>query len=168
LQLGFQHQWGNFVLGLETSVLITDLSGTSTCPTATFSCAVETDWIWMIGPRIGYATNNWLFYGTGGYAVGSLDSRTPTIATGVQFDSGHERHGGWYLGGGIEWSLNRTLSLGVEYKHIELDNDLHVSSALPGNPAADRSLDASIDVVQARLTVRVGRDEPTPERVPLK
>jgi outer membrane immunogenic protein len=164
--LGFQHQWGNFVLGVETSVLLTDLNGTSTCPNPAFACSVETDWIWMIGPRVGYAMNNWLFYGTGGYALGSLDSQTTTIATGVQFDSGHERHGGWYLGGGIEWGITRNLSLGVEYKHIELDDELHVSSTIPGNPAGDRSVDASIDVVQARLTLRLGRDEP--ERVPLK
>jgi outer membrane immunogenic protein len=166
--LGLQHQWGNFVFGIEGSALITDLSGTSTCPNAAFSCSAETDWIWMIGPRVGYTMNNWLFYGTGGYAVGSIDTQTTFVATGVQFDSGHERHGGWYLGGGLEWGITRNLSLGIEYKHIELDDELHVSSTIPGSPGGDRSVDASIDVVQARLTLRMGRDEPRPERVPLK
>lgn len=167
--LGLQHQWGNFVLGIETSVLFADLNGTSTCPNPAFACSVETDWIWMIGPRVGFAMNNWLFYGTGGYAIGSLDTQTTTIATGVQFDSGNERHGGWYLGAGLEWGITRNLSLGVEYKHIELDDELHVSSTIPGNPAGDRFVDASIDVVQARLTLRLGRDEPMVERArPLK
>src|SRR5688572_16908268 len=59
LHLGLQHQWGNFVLGIETSWLLTDLSGTSTCFNPALSCSVETDWIWMVGPRIGYAANNW-------------------------------------------------------------------------------------------------------------
>lgn len=163
--LGLQHQWGNFVLGIETSVLFADLKGTSPCVNPAFSCSVETDWVWMIGPRVGYAFNNWLFYGTGGYALGSLDTSATLIATGVS-DSGHDRHGGWYLGGGLEWGITRNISLGVEYKHIELDNELHVSSSNPGNPAWDRVVDASIDVVQARLTLRMGRDEP--ERVPLK
>ena len=70
VHLGLQHQWGNFVLGIETSVLITDLSGTATCPNPAFSCSSELDWVWMIGPRLGFAANNWLFYGTGGYALG--------------------------------------------------------------------------------------------------
>ena len=49
-------------------------------------------------------------------------------------------------------------------KHIELDDEVHILSRLPG--IDDRSVDASIDVEQARLTLRLGRDEP--ERVPLK
>ena len=64
--------------------------------------------------------------------------------------------------------FTRNFSLGIEYKHIELDDELHVSSTIPGSPGGDRSVDASIDVVQARLTLRMGRDEPLPERVPLK
>jgi outer membrane immunogenic protein len=161
VHLGIQHQWGNFVLGVETSGLIADLNGTSACPNPAFACSSDIDWVWMIGPRVGYAFNNWLVYGTGGYALASIES---TTVSGALFDSSHERHGGWYLGGGLEWGITKSLSLGVEYKHIELDDEVHISSRLPG--IDDRSVDASIDVVQARLTLRLGRDEP--ERVPLK
>ena len=104
----------------------------------------------MIGPRVGYAFNNWLVYGTGGYALASIGS---TTVSGALFNSSHERHNGWYLGGGLEWGITKTLSLGVEYKHIELDDEVHISSRLPG--IDDRSVDASIDVVQARLTLRL-------------
>jgi outer membrane immunogenic protein len=53
VHLGIQHQWGNFVLGVETSALITDFNGTSLCPNPAFACSTEIDWIWVVGPRVG-------------------------------------------------------------------------------------------------------------------
>ena len=121
VHFGYQRQWGHMIAGLETSVLFTNLEGRSSCPNPAFACSVDADWIWMIGPRLGFATRNLLFYGTGGYALASLETKTVTIATGAVFDTGRERNGGWYLGGGMEWSIGRAMSLGVEYRRIELD-----------------------------------------------
>jgi len=155
--IGVQHQWNSFLLGVETSVLLTDLDGSSTCPNPAFSCSSEASWIWMIGPRVGFTANNWLFYGTGGYARGAVSSETVYVSNGVQFDATHERHDGWYAGGGIEWGLTPNVTLGIEYKHIELDSDLHRSIYYSTD---NRNIDATIDTVQARLTLLLARERP--------
>lgn len=154
--LGIQRQWGTVVAELETSVLFGDLGGNSRCtpPASPFTCSVDVNWIWMIGPRLGLAAHNLHLYATGGYALGDMDTKSITTATGALFESGAGRHTGWYLGGGLEWSLGKTVVLGVEYRRIELDDAWHRSS--DPSPLADRSVDATIDTVQARLTFKLG------------
>src|SRR5262249_36290390 len=92
LHIGYQRQWGHIVGGVETSVLFTNLGGRSTCPNPTFGCTVDASWIWMVGPRLGYATGALHFYGTGGYALGKLESKTVDLGTGAVFDTGHDQH----------------------------------------------------------------------------
>jgi hypothetical protein len=67
-----------------------------------------------------------------------------------------QRHGGWYAGGGLEvfvgrWLFSDTI-LGVEYQHVEFDTVRHVD--LLGVAANDRDMNASMDLVQARLTFK--------------
>lgn len=152
--LGIQRQWGRTVAGIETSVLFGDFSGTSLCPNDEDFCSVDGSRIWMIGPRLGFAASNLHFYATGGYALGRLTSKAVDDATGALLDSGHARHDGWYLGGGVEWSFRPNVILGAEYRRIELGADTHSSSA--GIAAAAREIDATIDTVQARLTFKMG------------
>jgi outer membrane immunogenic protein len=158
---GIQHQWGNFVLGVETGILVTDLNGSSSCPNPAFTCSAEVDWIWTIGPRLGFAFSSLHVYGTGGYALGSVSSNAVNV-TGS--DPVEDRNGGWYAGGGVEWQFKPNMILGVEYRHIELDTERHDSVRFPGSD--DRNVDATVDTIQARLTVKLGRDEPMP--APLK
>jgi opacity protein-like surface antigen len=150
--LGIQRQWDRIVAGIETSVLFGNFDSSSPCPVGPFSCSVEMSRIWMIGPRLGFATSNFHFYGTGGYALGRLESKV-TDASGAVLDDGHGRHNGWYLGGGVEWSIGRSMLLGVEYRRIELDDAWHRSSV---DPISDRTIDATIDTIQARLTFKLG------------
>jgi len=152
--LGIQRQWGHFVAGLEVSALFTDLDGSSLCPSGIHSCDLDISRIFMVGPRFGFAAHNLHIFGTGGYALGTSDSRTVEIASGLRFDATADRHGGWYLGGGVEWSLGRAMVFGVEYRRIELDDERHISSF--GDPNGDRRVDATIDSVMARLTFKVG------------
>ena len=154
IHVGYQRQWGSIVGGIEASALFSNMSGGGECPNDDYTCNVHVNWILMIGPRLGVATGNLHFYGTGGFAIGSLESRTVEVTTGAMFDRGDGQHSGWYLGGGVEWSLSRAVVLGVEYRHIELGDDTHRSSSpfLGGN----RDVDASISTVQGRLTLKLG------------
>lgn len=150
--VGYQRQWGQIVGGIEAGALFTNAGGSTTCiPGVAFTCAVDVDWVLMIGPRLGMASNNFHFYGTGGLAIGSLESRTITTATGVVFDTGDGQHTGWYLGGGVEWNLTRAWVLGVEYRYIELGSDTHASV-----PGSARDVEATLNTLQARLTLKLG------------
>lgn len=156
LHLGIQRQFGMLVAGLETSFLFGNLGGDSRCvpPASPFTCSVDVNWIWMVGPRLGIATNKLHLYTTGGYAFGDLDTKSVTTATGALFETGGGMHNGWYFGGGVELSLTKSAVLGVEYRRIQLDNAWHYSSA--ASDLADRSVDATVDTIQARLTFKLG------------
>lgn len=76
--LGAQIQAGHVVMGLEADLDWADITGTS-MTTATvggaliggpFNAKTAIDWESTVRARVGYANNDWLFYGTGGAAVG--------------------------------------------------------------------------------------------------
>lgn len=168
--IGIQHQFSQIVLGVEASLsygVDDDFAGGS-CPNAAFNCLGRTTSLFQVGPRVGWApSSQWLIYATGGYANGRIQTSTPSVATGVAFDSTSSRHDGWYIGGGVEYALNRNWILGVEYQHVELDaRDV---TPVPFNATEVRNgLEAEMDIVRARITFKFGRDEPVERVEPLK
>jgi outer membrane immunogenic protein len=165
---GAQIQWNSWVFGVEgtyNTILNSDYT-TSLSPgvdclgasaIASRSCQSRIRNFWQAGARIGYAWNNWMAYATGGYANGRIQTQVltttaPTLVT--SFTS--ERHGGWYAGGGVEvfvgrWFWSDTI-LGLEYQHVQFDTERHVD--LLGVAANTRDVDATMDIVRARLTFK--------------
>ena len=72
--VGAQWQWSNIVLGVEANFLWDRLKSDGTCPNPAFTCRLEPNRYWTVGPRAGWAMNNWLVYGTGGYAQTHIDT----------------------------------------------------------------------------------------------
>jgi high affinity Mn2+ porin len=63
--------------------------------------------------RVGYATDDWLFYGAGGFAY-DRDLATSTDATG-NADGVYIWRPGWTVGAGFELRLTRSWSAGLDY-----------------------------------------------------
>ena len=95
-QAGYNYQWGNWVVGGEVDFEYLGVRGFNSGnfpfpstlpggaagpPTAFFNTAtsVSADWLFTARPRIGWATDEWLLYVTGGLAVGR-ESFSQTIA----------------------------------------------------------------------------------------
>jgi outer membrane immunogenic protein len=165
---GAQHQWGGFVLGIEAggrfsldgdfaSARGTGIAPPSGCnAVVALACEGRLDKILQIGPRLGWAGDKWLVYGTGGYARAEIDTRARTIATGVIVSDLSEVHRGWFLGAGVEFALTRNLILGVEYTRYDFDDKTHFDAIIPGN---SRFVSADVDMVTARLSYKFGREE---------
>lgn len=163
VHVGAQHQFGNFLLGVEGSMIVGDINGNTTCPNVNFTCHAEVDAMWTVGPRLGFAFGNVLLYGTAGYALGSVKTHVRNINTGVNFARSGEQHDGWFAGGGVEFALTNAVILGIDYKHIDLETETHLTGQ---GINTQRDISPEFDVVQARLTFKIGRDEP--RAVPLK
>src|SRR5262245_17374288 len=82
---GAQYQWNNYVLGIEGaySLPFEDDYGTSLSPSADClstvanrTCESRIRSYWTVGGKLGIAWNNWLLYGTGGYASGRVQTAT--------------------------------------------------------------------------------------------
>jgi outer membrane immunogenic protein len=125
---GAQIQSGHVVMGLEGDIDWTSMTGSGTGSvvklgvlqgTATISSKVSV--IDTLRTRIGYAENNWLFYGTVGVALtNDTSSFGQTIGfncnTGVvACTSKADWHAGLAAGAGVEYGLTQNLSTKVEY-----------------------------------------------------
>jgi outer membrane immunogenic protein len=172
---GVQYQWNNIVLGVEGGYsrpfnddFATSASVSADCldglaPVANRTCASLIRNYWQVGGRVGLAYNSWLLYATGGYANGRIVTETFVTSTPTVFaDFTSARHGGWYAGAGIDYYVTKLwwsdLIIGVEYQHIEFDTRLHTDQ-LPGATGINnRNVDATLDVVRARITFKYSLD----------
>jgi len=180
-QIGVQHQFGFFVLGLEggLSVAYQDDYASERCPNALFECAARFDDVLTIGPRFGWAMGKWMPYFTGGYANAAFSAKAVNRAANVQPNgalgnvsplNSHERHSGWYIGGGIDMALAHGWTIGLEYRHYEFSDASYQPAAnlLLGGVGLGTPFDA--DVVLDTVTLRASWkfDRPAPAAAPMK
>jgi outer membrane immunogenic protein len=124
---GAQIQSGHVVMGLEGDLDWTSMSGSGTgsvvklgnvLGTATISSKVSS--IDTLRTRVGYAQDNWLFYGTVGVALtndkATIVTSTFVCNTGnVPCSSKADWHAGLAAGAGIEYGFTPNLSTKLEY-----------------------------------------------------
>ena len=107
LQAGYNWQSGPLVVGAETDI---QLSGAEDV-LAPWKFA--NPWFGTARGRIGWASNNILFYGTGGLAYGSLELTSAGMTQ-------TRTHYGWTLGLGAEVGLTPNWTAKVEYLYFDL------------------------------------------------
>jgi len=168
----------NLLLGVEfdSSAAGIDKTTGNCAATGCASSEVETDYLGTIRGRLGYVQGNWLIYGTGGVAfTHSNTTRTITnvvnpgaaaLLTGRSAeDSGFET--GWVAGGGIEWAIFPSLTLKLEYQHLEfsdISRDFRYPTSNPNvtaNSFRHTSTDLSIDTVRIGINLLFSRGDRT-------
>jgi len=147
----------HLLFGVEGDFDWADLTGTPSACSATgcISSNHKTDWISTLRVRMGYVQDNWLFYGTGGFAW-THGSTTRTIVISALFPtlagtsaSASGQNTGWTLGGGVEYGFWRNWSVNVEYRYMQVDRSRDYYYPIP---AANRHF----HYVDDTNTVRVG------------
>jgi outer membrane immunogenic protein len=152
----------NIVLGLEADVSGTDLRGSTTTHALVGPIALgwndKVDAFGTVRGRLGYAMNNWLFYGTGGFAwANDAFTRTQLVGgattppPGFVFQNNTTRTG-WTAGGGIEWGFAPNWTAKAEYLYLDLDGqnfNFTVANAAGAVP--------TIAVNQGRLGINTAR-----------
>jgi outer membrane immunogenic protein len=167
-QLGFN--WvptPNWLVGIEADVSGAALKGTGIgffplhgIETAVTSWTDKLDAFGTARGRFGYVANNWLFYGTGGFAW-SDDTLTRTQLVGNALSpvegfvvSNDATRTGWAAGGGIEWGFARNWAARLEYLHLDLSDP-----SFSFTTTSDNGTTVGRSVEEGRLkvdTVRVG------------
>lgn len=123
---GYNWQAGNIVFGLEADGAWADVSASATALGVTLSS--KTDALGTVRGRIGWAVNNVLLYGTGGYAW--IDNKLTLSALGVSV-SDSKFHSGWTVGAGVEAFFAPQWSVKGEYLYRSLGGETYFSGALP-------------------------------------
>ena len=170
-QGGYNYQIGNWVLGLETDFGYFDQDASRRvsaiypcCSPATYTIEqkIDTDNLFTLRPRAGWAANNWLFYVTGGLALSSLKTNFEfTDIFGVAADGGKTSiKPGWTVGGGVEFGLARNWTVRGEYLYVDFDDVSLKSSNLalggflsPGNVFTHKA-DLSSHIARVALNFR--------------
>jgi len=171
--LGLQYQWGAWVLGVEggLSAGFHEMRGTTgVLPTPTFTAntfgETKVTNILTVGPKLGYAFDRWMIYGTGGYASADLKANFCSTVTGVcnngtgAFAVGQSRNNGWFAGAGIDYMIHKgslvDVILGAEYQHWDVEGKRAFCFNLGCTPVsgADYDLSAHGDIFRAKLTIK--------------
>ncbi|MFG1479475.1 outer membrane beta-barrel protein [Xanthobacter sp. V4C-4] len=162
-QLGADYQLGSFVLGVEASAAWANVVGTNTCfSTAAagalsgFDCGSRVNALGTVTGRIGYAFDRALVYARGGLAF----DRQTDMFNNYNFVSQILRHDstntGWTLGGGVEYALLPNLSVGLDYRHVDVGGSSAFTTSAPpslaGVSLAPGGL--SLDLVAMTLNYR--------------
>jgi len=168
-QAGYNWQFTNWVVGLEADlgasdarstlgflfpagVIFTSLAGTT---------ELRTDFFGTARGRIGYATGNLLFYGTGGFAwvhekfttSGTTFVFASPIGTFASSDS--QWIGGWTAGGGVDYAFAPNWFVRLEYLHVGLgSHNFAIAPAVTG--ASTVPVTSRFDIVRVGLNYKFG------------
>lgn len=128
-QIGYNWQFENWVSGIEFDGQVTGekkVLGWLLLPPQNQTTDWQYPWFVTARLREGFAVNTWLFYVTGGLAVGEsrfttnfLDPNLTTITSQTQTDI----RIGWTVGGGIEAAIGGGWTAKVEYLFVDLGTD---------------------------------------------
>ncbi|MCP4616475.1 MAG: outer membrane beta-barrel protein [Bradyrhizobium sp.] len=165
--LGAQYQYQQFVLGIEGSWSGDITNNKSVGPdapifAAAFDAGVKFDGLITAGGRLGWVFSpQWMLYASGGWTQANVWSGYwvkgfPQLPVQVRVP-----HEGWYAGGGIDYLLTNWMYVGLEYRHIELDTELHSPTVIPATGSA-RYVAPSMDLVQLRLGFKISPGQTAP------
>lgn len=137
-QAGYNWQLNNFVFGVEGDFNGGGLSTRTGVPAGGLpgmapgsSFRASSDWNASVRGRLGYAWNQWLFYGTGGIAFADASLKA-NLAAGTAPDGtalpGHTTSKsttlmGPTVGGGVEYAVTPNISTGVEYRYTDYGHE---------------------------------------------
>jgi outer membrane immunogenic protein len=126
-QLGYNWQYGAAVFGVEADFQFGGMTGGIDAPCPPGLCAglaasfrQKMPWFGTARGRIGYASDGWMLYATGGYAYSRLETHAFASAGGVSVDvRRNENRHGWTAGGGIEVALTHNWTAKIEYLYLD-------------------------------------------------
>ena len=163
IQTGYNWQSGATVYGIEADFDGSAIRGSTAAPffvngtiggdladfTGNVGLTQKVDYFGTVRGRLGWATNNVLLYGTGGFAWGHVTTTfntsniteamagqfTPAQLAALQVSaSSSSLRAGFAVGAGVEWALLRNWSIRGEYLFVDLVGS--GALAIPGGSAS--------------------------------
>jgi outer membrane immunogenic protein len=152
-QIGYNLQYGNWVMGIEADAsTTTDSDSITNNGTNLTVLTADVSYLASIRSRLGFVVGDVMLYGTAG--VGFVEFKFNANAPSLAFDqSFRHRDTGGVWGGGLEWNLVEGVTLRGEYLHF----DVKASSGIPGNypnaDSGDRVNFNDVDVARAGINI---------------
>ncbi|BCP54551.1 outer-membrane immunogenic protein [Kaistia sp. 32K] len=158
-QIGYNWQFNpNWVVGVEADIAAASYEGKISGNFNTignfggnFDAGSEVEWFGTVRGRLGYAWDNLLLYGTGGFAYGSVKSSISANINGVSVvdESASNTQTGWTVGAGFEYGITKNITLKTEYLYVDLGSETIIDENLNG-------VHAGLDVETKFHTLKAG------------
>jgi outer membrane immunogenic protein len=170
IETGYRFQHGMWVFGFEQDFRFTNLRNnfTLTGPTPTPAGAFltgdtfQTKLNWMADTRLtaGIAFDRTLLFVAGGLATASMDTSAGFVLVpgGLPVTGGtdsHKYHVGWTAGGGVQYAWTNNISLGVEYRYTQLNNETYNLGTIPVAGGNVRPVTANVDLRSSEILGRL-------------
>lgn len=133
---GYLHQFGSFVIGIDTDTRIYSVTQRRLPLTTAAAVALpfpnlapdqsslHSGWDTSVRGRLGLAWDRFMLYGTAGVAWANIRVTTDFIANvPPTYFNRNKTVSGWTGGGGAEWAITDATSIGVEYRHSDFGNE---------------------------------------------
>jgi outer membrane immunogenic protein len=167
---GYNYQAGSIVLGAEIDFDFVTADKTryvnlspllNSPPGNTIYETVAISWLVTARPRVGFAANGWLFFVTGGLAVGKVDYSTVHGYAAVSPGAGgvSSMRAGWTVGGGIEYALKGQWTLKAEYLYADLGSASFTESSpsvLPKFSLMHHDQSTTVNIARLGINYRFG------------
>ena len=155
--LGYNWQVSSVVVGFEGDASWVGEYGSNfddgLAGNPAFTSYTKETWVATARGRLGYAVNNLLFYGTGGYAAAGVEAGVKDSNTAALLGSASSTRSGWTAGGGYEWGFAPNWSAKFEWLYMKFDSAAFNTLAGEG-PRSSVPLDDN--VVRAGINYRFG------------
>jgi outer membrane immunogenic protein len=123
-QIGYNWQFApNVVLGIEADAAAASIRYSDSAFGITAETKIQA--LGSVTARLGYAINNVLLYGKGGW--GWADNKLSVSALGNSV-SDSQFHSGWTAGAGIEYGFAPNWSAKAEYQYYDLSNQTYFNA----------------------------------------
>jgi outer membrane immunogenic protein len=158
-QVGFNVQYGSWVVGAEGDFSWTDASSSATLaspfvPAINGIGTAKVDWYATLAGRIGYAFGPTLLYVKGGGAWMNVDysAAVSGLLTGTSTVSA--TRSGWMVGAGLEYGFAGNWSVKAEYNYLDFGSDGFTFVPLPAFPAVPYNVDSHAHLFKFGLNYR--------------
>jgi outer membrane immunogenic protein len=162
----YQIPGSTIVFGIETEFGALRLKGSSSfasvnspgfigLPSNLVASTKVGDWYNATTGRLGFAWDNFLFYGKGGFALSTIESSV-IDATGLLAGTDKRDVFGWAFGAGAEYAFSNRWSLKAEYLWLGLNHAIGVCAAQPSPSTLPGGTLCSVTNVQPVQTFKIG------------
>ena len=147
--VGYLWQTDRTVYGIEADIEAWNLSGNDG-GAGGVADGFDGNWLASVRGRLGYASGRTLFYGTLGVQFADLDVVQSSVPPAASVATGFSETG-WTVGIGFEHAVSDQVSIGVEYRHIDIGAQATPTNAVSGARTHDLN---GLDTIRFRVSYR--------------
>jgi outer membrane immunogenic protein len=154
-QVGFNRQFGRFVLGIEGDISWSGIEGNATdvAPFAGDQYNSKAKWLGTVTGRFGYVVDHALLYAKAGGAFGDFEYNYHAVGFGPS--QGTATRAGWTVGAGIEYAIAPAWSVKAEYNY--LDFGTKTLDIVPLTDGFTADIDQKVHLFKVGVNYKLGR-----------